>query len=83
MTTTAATTATTPSSVIDVEKLLFQQVEKPKNYLMTRSFNVYDNRYRINVYHELVEDNLTKRRIQSSYFAKLNDDKLELITLKT
>jgi len=82
MTTTAAT-ATTPSSVIDVEKLLFQQVEKPKNYLMTRSFNVYDNRYRINVYHELVEDNLTKRRIQSSYFAKLNDDKLELITLKT
>jgi hypothetical protein len=43
MTTTAAT-ATTPSSVIDVEKLLFQQVEKPKNYLMTRSFNVYDNR---------------------------------------
>lgn len=81
MTTTTATAA--PSSIVDVEKLLFQQVEKPNNYLMTRSFNVYDNRYRINVYHELVEDNLTKRRIHASYFAKLNDDKLELITLKT
>jgi|694.fasta_scaffold04759_23 hypothetical protein len=81
--TTTASAANASSSVVDVEKLLFQQVEKPKNYLMTRSFNVYDNRYRINVYHELVEDNLTKKRIHASYFARLNDDKLELITLKT
>lgn len=80
-TTTPAPTPKAPSA--DIEKLLFQQVLKPKNYLMTRYFNVYDNRYRINVYHELIEDNLTKKRIHASYFAKLNDDdKLELITLK-
>ena len=83
MTTITTTTATATTSVVDVEKLLFQQVEKPKNYLMTRSFNVYNNRYRINVYHELVEDSLTKRRIKASYFAKIDDDKLEIITLKT
>lgn len=79
-TTPAPTPNKAPSA--DIEKLLFQQVLKPKNYLMTRYFNVYDNRYRINVYHEIVEENLTKKRIYASYFAKLSDDKLELITLK-
>jgi hypothetical protein len=53
---------------LEIESLLFKQVEKPKNFLMTKIVNVYDNRYRINVYTEFEEDNLTKKRISASYF---------------
>lgn len=65
----------------NIENLLFKQVEKPKGYLMTKAINVYENRYRINVYCERTEDNLLKKRICNSYFAKLEDDKLEIINL--
>lgn len=51
--------------------LLFQQVEKPSNFKMCRAINVYDNKYRINVYtHEVIND-IESQRISQSYFAKL------------
>lgn len=63
-----------------IEKLLFEQVEKPKNHLMTRVINVYDNRYRINVYHTIDEVGLhwPKKRIHSSFFAIFDDGKLKI-----
>lgn len=63
----------------EIENLLFKQVEKPKNYLTTRIIKLWDNRYRINVYVELFEDNLTKKRIHSSYFCHYNTGKLTII----
>ena len=63
----------------EIEKLLFQQVEKPKNHLMTKIMNLWDNRYRVNVYVELFEDNLVKKRIHSSYFCHYNPGKLTII----
>jgi len=65
----------------EIERLLFSQVEKPDHYLMTKIINVYDNRYRINVYTEFEEDNLTKRKIASSYFCHYNKDKLDIVTV--
>jgi len=54
--------------------LLFQQVEKPSNYKMCKAINVYDNKYRINVYtHEVIND-IESQRISQSYFAKLAGD---------
>lgn len=54
--------------------LLFQQIDKPSNYKMCRAFNVYDNKYRINVYtHEVIND-IESQRISQSYFAKLAGD---------
>ena len=54
--------------------LLFQQIEKPSNFKMCRAFNVYDNKYRINVYtHEVIND-IESQRISQSYFAKLAGD---------
>lgn len=51
--------------------LLFQQVEKPSNFKMCKAINVYDNKYRINVYtHEVIND-IESQRISQSYFAKL------------
>jgi hypothetical protein len=63
---------------LEIESLLFKQVEKPKHYLMTRIINVWENRYRINVYIEIEEDNLTKKRIHSSYFCHYNPGKLTI-----
>ena len=64
---------------LEIESLLFKQVEKPKNFLMTKIINVYDNRYRINVYTEFEEDNLTKKRITSSYFCHYSHGELIII----
>ena len=64
---------------LEIESLLFKQVEKPKHYLMTKIINVWENRYRINVYIEIEEDNLIKKRIHSSYFCHYNPGKLVII----
>lgn len=74
------------SNELAIEGLLFSQVEKPKNFLMTRIINVYDNRYRINVYHEVEEVGLyyPKKRMFSSYFASYSDDgELKILYPKT
>lgn len=62
-----------------IEHLLFKQVEKPENYLLTKIINVYDNRYRINIYCEQEEDSLVKKRICGSYFCHYNKDSLDII----
>ena len=63
----------------EIENLLFQQVEKPKHYLMTKVIKLWDNRYRVNVYTEFEEDKLIKRKISSSYFCHYNPGKLTII----
>ena len=65
---------------LHIEHLLFKQVEKPKDYLTTKIINVYDNRYRINIYCEKEEDSLTKKRICASYFCHYDKDNLSIIT---
>lgn len=64
---------------LEIESLLFQQIEKPKNYLMTKIINVWENRYRINVYTEFKENNLIKRKIAASYFCHYEPGKLTIV----
>lgn len=64
---------------LEIENLLFKQVEKPKHHLMTKIINVWENRYRINVYTEIEEDNLIKRKIDSSYFCHYEPGKLTIV----
>jgi hypothetical protein len=64
---------------IEIESLLFKQVEKPKHILMTKIINVYDNRYRINIYCESEEDTLVKKRICASYFCHYSKNRLHII----
>jgi hypothetical protein len=64
---------------LEIESLLFKQVEKPSNFLMIKIINVFDNRYRINIYIETYEDNLIKKRIHSSYFCHYFPGKLHII----
>ena len=68
-------------SDIEIESLLFKQVEKPKNHLMTKTINLWENRYRINVYTEITEDNLIKRKIHSSYFCHYEPGNLKILNL--
>jgi hypothetical protein len=65
---------------LEIESLLFKQVEKPKNHLLTKIHNVWENRYRINVYTEVFDTTiqLTKRKISASYFCHYSPGKLEI-----
>lgn len=63
----------------EIEQLLFKQVEKPKHHLMTKVINLWDNRYRVNVYIQIEEDNLIKKRISGSYFCHYSPGKLTII----
>jgi HEPN domain-containing protein len=65
---------------LEIESLLFKQVEKPKRHLMTKIINLWENRYRINVYTEIFDETiqLTKRKIHSSYFCHYSPGKLEI-----
>jgi hypothetical protein len=63
---------------LEIESLLFKQVPKPKHHLMTKIINVWENRYRINVWIEVEEDNLSKKKIHSSYFCHHSPGKLTI-----
>lgn len=58
---------------------LFTMIDKPKNTVMCKAINLYNNRYRINVYTEQESENLTYRKISYSCFAKLNGEELEIV----
>jgi len=66
---------------LEIESLLFKQVEKPKRHLMTKIINLWENRYRINVYTEIFDETiqLTKRKIHSSYFCHYFPGELKII----
>ncbi len=64
--------------MIDVCNLLWKQIERPKNIIECRAINVYDNKYRINIYtkhHDPLYD-IDKVRITQSYFARLDGEEL-------
>lgn len=67
---------------LEIESLLYKQISKPKNHLMTKVINLWENRYRINIYTEIFDttDNLSKRKIHSSYFCHYNPGKLQIIS---
>ena len=63
----------------EIENLLFKQVSKPKNHLMTKVINVFHDYYRINVYTQIEEEGLRKRKISQSYMTKFRNDTLTII----
>lgn len=65
----------------DICSLLFKQIDKPKNFELCKAINVYDDKYRINIYVKEYDYNLDieKKRIKYSYFAKLNKNELQII----
>ena len=63
-------------------KEVLGQVGKPDNYFMCKGMNVYDNKYRVNIYvKEKVED-LTghKQYISNSYFCRYDGTNLTIVS---
>lgn len=59
--------------------MLLSKIGKPKGLVMCRAINLYDNRYRINVYTKTMVDNIESKRISYSCFAKLDNDQLNIV----
>lgn len=66
------------NKAVDICELLFKKVEKPSNLECCKAINVYDNRYRINVYTRSYCNikEIEKVRITQSYFALLVGEEL-------
>lgn len=59
----------------DPAKIIFQHVDKPKNFAMSKAINVFDDKYRINIYIEKeVSEGLCGKRMSSSYFVRFNTE---------
>lgn len=63
----------------EIESLLFKQVSKPKNHLMTKVINVFHDYYRINIYTQIEEEGLLKRKIAQSYMTTFRNNTLTII----
>jgi hypothetical protein len=63
----------------EIESLLFKQVTKPKHHLMTKIINVFHDYYRINVYTQIEEEGLLKRKISQSYMTTFRNNELTII----
>ena len=61
-----------------IKELLFNQVEKPKGLVDVKAVNVFDNRYRINLWVQYEDEGLTRTKIGASYFAVLDGEELRL-----
>ena len=70
--------------MVDICTLVFKQREKPKNLEVCKAINVYDNKYRINIYTRSrcpIYD-IDQVRITQSYFARLDGDNLTIVSPK-
>jgi len=58
---------------------IFKIEKRPDNYLMCKSINVYDNRYRVNVYVKTYVEGIEGKRIGASYFIKYENEQIVLL----
>ena len=66
-------------SEMELETLLFKQVDKPEHHLMTKAINVFHDYYRINVYTQSEEGGYLKKKITQSYMTTFRDNILTII----
>jgi hypothetical protein len=58
--------------------VIFNHTEKPKDYIMCKSINVYDDRWRINVYSKRMVNGIEGKYISKSFFTSFNTNSGEL-----
>lgn len=59
--------------------ILMRQIGTPKDLIMCRAINLWDNRYRINVYTKHMVGDIESKRISYSCFAKLDNNSLDIV----
>ena len=66
-----------------VSKQVLEQVGTPSGYLFSKALNVYDNKYRVNIYTKTMRGqnkDLEGISISQSYFAKLEDNTVTILS---
>lgn len=63
-------------------KEILKQVGEPDNYFMCKGLNVYDNKYRVNIYVKEDIEDLTghKQYIKDSYFCRYDGTNLTIMS---
>ena len=63
-------------------KALLDQVGTPSGYLFSKALNVYDNKYRVNIYTRVYrgEDKMESMSISQSYFVRLDGDNVRILS---
>lgn len=59
---------------------VLDKMGKPENYLMCKAMNVYDDKYRVNIYTKRWVDDIEGRSISQSYFVRYNKDGLHILS---
>lgn len=54
--------------------VIFSHVEKPKDFLCCKSVNVYDDRWRVNIYSKRYVEGIEGKYISQSYFVHFSPD---------
>lgn len=63
----------------EVCDVLLNKVGKPKDMVMCKAVNVYDDRYRVNIYTRRYVDNIEGLSISGSYFVSYSNNKLNVL----
>jgi len=58
--------------------VIFNYTTKPADYLYCRSINIFDDRWRVNIYSRILVDGIEGNRISKSFFTHFNQANGEL-----
>jgi hypothetical protein len=60
--------------------IIFNYVEKPKDYIGCKSINVFDNRWRVNIYSKRMVEGIEGKIISKSYFIHMHNHELTIVS---
>lgn len=58
--------------------VIFNHVEKPNDYLCCKSVNVFEDRWRVNIYSKRYIEGIEGKYISQSYFVHFNSENANL-----
>jgi hypothetical protein len=59
--------------------VIFDYVDKPTDYIFSKCFNVFDDKWRVNIYSKRYVNNIQGQYISHCYFVKFNSDDNKLV----
>lgn len=63
-----------------VSQQVLNQVGTPSGYLFSKAMNVYDNKYRVNIYTKVQRNEMDSMSISQSYFVRLDDSDVTILS---
>lgn len=69
-----------PVENMDVCTLVLKDKGKPEGYMMCKAINVFDNKYRVNIYSKRIVDDIEGNTISQTYFVSYAKDKIKYLS---